>query len=199
MSHPAAIVFVGVNPQRTKARVFRAWRGDKVKTSAGDVYDVYKSMVEQIGRAPVVKSYDYESADFGIIAERAGDFWYRAEKNVAKGEELLNSMFRFNVLELDMNDNEINKLSSELQSISRDSKFQKDDLASALRYLSMKLNMDWSTISANNNQKTEEKIVNKENIDDSGEKRRQYYMTPEGEGLFEGVEEEMEFWQDLMD
>lgn len=195
MSHPAAIVFLAVDPTRTKVRVFRAWRGDRIKTTAGDVYEVYKTMRDSIGREPLVKSYDYESADFGIIVERAQDFWYRAEKSVARGQELVNSLFRANALEIEMDDSELNKLSSELQSVSNSGGQQKDDLVSALRYAIMKIPMDWTKILAEG-----DKTPAKKEMESSPEAKRREYWDPKDEtGLFDGVEQEMEYWAELMD
>jgi hypothetical protein len=201
-SHPAAIVFVGVNPEKTKARVFRAWRGDGEKTAAGDVYEQYKQMCVTLGREPVIKSYDYESADYGILVERAGDFWYRAEKNIARGQELVNSMFKFNVLTLDEGDMEIQKLSAELQSVSVDGgKDQRDDLVSALRYDVMKIPLDWNKIRELNKDIEVEDVpkqAEKQENDREQLRKRLLGKTKDVDFGHESVEQELEFWNEML-
>lgn len=76
--HPSAIVFVAVDPMFRKGRIFKAWRGDGIKTTAGSTYEKYVELRGDL--KPVLQCYDWASADFKTIAESAGDSFEAAYK-----------------------------------------------------------------------------------------------------------------------
>lgn len=146
--HPAGIVFIATDPGHTKARVFKAWRGDGVVTTAADVMMKYLDLKANI-RRPITRAfYDWAYVDFGTIANRIGEPFERAEKNHELGEEFINSLFKNMALSLDRGDIEIDKLGLELSSLSKstDKRKAKDNLADALRYALTKVPFDWHII-----------------------------------------------------
>lgn len=147
-AHPAAICFIATNPEHTKARVFKAWRGDKIITTAADIMQKYLNMRAEI-RRPVHRAwYDWASADFGTIATRIQEPFERANKSHELGEQTLNSLFKNHALTLDRGDIEIDKLSLELASMPQegDKRKMKDDLIDACRYASSAIPFDWFAI-----------------------------------------------------
>lgn len=146
--HPAGIVFVAVNPDHTKGRVFRAWRGDGVLTTAADVLMKYIDLKRGLKRPVTRAFFDWAYKDFGTIAARIGEPFEAAEKNHELGEEVINSLFKNNSLFLEQSDIEIDKLSLELASLSitTDKRKAKDNLADALRYALTKVPFDWHII-----------------------------------------------------
>jgi len=145
--HPSAICFVAVRPDYKKARVFRVWRGDGIKTTSGDVvlhYQVMKSDLPHI----VAQHYDHGAKDFQTIAERNGETFFPAEKSHEIGEDTLNTLFAHQMLDLDEDTPEIEKLIYELSSISKteNKRHAKDDLVDALRYCVTKIPFDWAGI-----------------------------------------------------
>ncbi len=147
-NHPAAIVYVAVRKDYKKGAVFRAWRGDGVKTTAGDVFEKYKDLSKDL--VITQACYDPASKDFGLIAERNAVSFQKAKKDKDQGEDLLNTLFQHKMLDIFNDDPECLKLANELESLmlSRTSKGSKygDDLADALRYCVMQVPWDLSAI-----------------------------------------------------
>lgn len=146
--HPAAICFVACNPEHTRARVFKAWRGDKIVTTATDVMTKYLNMRAEI-RRPVTRAfYDWGYVDFGTIATRIEEPFERANKSHDLGEQTINSLFKNHALSIDRGDAELDKLSLELASIPAegDKRKMKDDLADAMRYALTLVAFDWHKI-----------------------------------------------------
>ena len=132
--HPSAIVFVGVSPDYSQGRVFKAWRGDGVVTTPSDVLNKYREMR---GNMRVIAAYyDFASKDFFTIASRMNEPFIMAEKNHEIGEGVLNTLFRAQMLGLQEGDVEIDKLSTELATLLLSTPKNKsaDDLVDALRY-----------------------------------------------------------------
>jgi phage terminase large subunit-like protein len=133
-AHSPAISFLRVSPDYKMGVIYKAWKGDDgPKYTAGDVYNKY---VELRGfEAPVVKVYDQSYKDFGTIAERQKDPFQRADKAQDRGTDVVNTLFRNDMLYL-LDDPEICKLGSELTSlmVSTPKEHAKDDLADTLRY-----------------------------------------------------------------
>jgi phage terminase large subunit-like protein len=137
--HPAAIVFVAIDPMHTKGRVVRAWRGDGIVTTASDVLMKY---IELRGNWRCERQfYDWASKDFYTIASRIGESFEPAEKSHELGEQVLNTLFKNGMLVLDDGDSEIDKLEFEILTLSTttDKRKAKDDLVDALRYAVSKI------------------------------------------------------------
>lgn len=146
-NHPAAIVFVAVNPSRTKGIVFKGWRGDDVITTAGDV--VHKVIEMSAGLTITRIFYDYASKDFYTIAQSMGLNVESAEKAHQVGEQVLNVLFRNKMLSI-ADIEELQPLCTELSTIkiSTPKRQAKDDYADALRYACTKVEWDWSSLNA---------------------------------------------------
>jgi hypothetical protein len=144
-SHLAAIVFIAVSPDFRQGRVFFGWRGDNVTTTAGDVYEQYKKMRDEKKLQVVQKWYDWGSKDFKTISTRAGDPFEPAEKSHEIGEEVLNTLFKNDMLFI-YETEELVKLGKELATLkkSTNKRIAKDDFCDALRYCVAKIPWDWS-------------------------------------------------------
>lgn len=147
-NHPSAIVFIAVRPDYKKGAIFKSWRGDNVKTTAGDVFNKY---VEMKGAMQVAQAcYDPGAPDFGTIATRNGLSFIKADKSRDAGEDLVNTLFRHQMLDIFDDDPENLKLAGELAHImisnqQGDAK-KDDDLADANRYGCMLVPWDLSAV-----------------------------------------------------
>lgn len=162
--HPAAIAFVAVNPQRNKGYVFRCWRGDNLTTTAGDVLNKY---IELRQKANIIQQkYDFASKDFYTIAIRSGEFFEQADKNHERGELTLNTLFKYDMLEIfDTIDGE--KLSKELENLYEVDgisvkKAKNNDLVDALRYAVTGISWDFSSYI---DLRKEEEVIKHVNMD----------------------------------
>jgi phage terminase large subunit-like protein len=144
--HPGAICFVAVRPDYREGRVFMAWRGDHVQTTAGDIYNRFVAM--RGDKIFNMQIYDQQSKDFGTIASRAGDSFFKAEKSHELGEEIINTLFAHDMMKLFDGDDEIRKLGVELNLLLKSTPKvkAKDDLADAFRYALTQIPWDWSAI-----------------------------------------------------
>lgn len=135
-NHPAAIVFIAVRPDYKKGAIFKSWRGDAEKTTAGDVFLKYQELSK--GMVVTQACYDPSSVDFGTIALRNGVGFLKADKSRDAGEDLINTLFKHKLLDVFDEDVENLKLASELLTmmIHKQEAGGKsgDDLADALRY-----------------------------------------------------------------
>jgi len=157
-NHPAAIVFIAVRQDYKKGVVFRSWRGDDIKTTAGDVFNKYVELAKdlQITQA----CYDWSAVDFGTIAERNAVSFIKADKSRESGEDLVNTLFKHGMLEVFEDDPENLKLAGELMHMmisnqSGDAK-KEDDLADALRYACKLVPWDLSAVQAKLDEETKE-------------------------------------------
>lgn len=144
-NHPAAICFLAVRPDYRYGIIFRGWRGDKVITTAGDVLEKYRELRGNLKLT--FQKYDWHAKDFGILAERAGEGFTKAEKSHELGESTINTLFRHSMLAV-FDDPELSKLSGEFTTLLRSTPKTKarDDFADASRYAIMSVPWDWSGI-----------------------------------------------------
>lgn len=147
-AHKSAIVFIAVRPDFRAGRVFLGWRGDGEVTTAGDVFQKHQELVKQHNLNVTQKWYDWGNKDFGEIATRAGDPFEKAEKSHEKGTDVLNTLFKNNML-LIYEDEQLSKLGAELGSILNKTakRAAYDDFADALRYGVTLIPWDWSALS----------------------------------------------------
>lgn len=145
--HPSAMVFVGVSPDFRQGRVFLGWRGDKIETTAGDVVEKFIDFKKENKLVMTGQYYDWASKDFEQIATRMGEPFQPADKSHEKGEQILNVLFKNNMLAI-YEDPELLKLAGELFALRRDQPKNKakDDLYDALRYAVTRIPWDWSVI-----------------------------------------------------
>lgn len=144
--HPAAIVFVAVDPLYRRGRVFRAWRGDGVSTTSGDILVKYLELRGDL--KPVMQVYDYASAEFRQMAERAGESFERADKKIENGERILNTLFKHQMLAIQHGDPELDKLSGELSTLMSSTRKNEavDHLIDALRYTCSQIPWDFASL-----------------------------------------------------
>lgn len=198
--HPAGIVFLAVNPTFTKGRVFRAWRGDGIQTSAGDIYLKYKKLRGNL--EIVTQSYDFSSKEFEIITSRSGDSFERADKRRDDGDLILNTLFKHQMLSIQRDDPELDKLSIELSTLLKSTPKQlaKDDLVDPLRYASISIPWDFSVLDqAPTNDDgvppskvLQEKTAQQKEID---ERRAQFFGGTSDEV---SVQDELDAWNELI-
>lgn len=139
--------------------IFKAWRGDGVTTTAGDVLEKYIEMAK--GLKVVQAWYDYGSKDLGILAERAGVNLTKAEKAREFGASTVNTLFRHQMLSLFHGDEEIDKLSGELLTVMKDQGKSKegDDLVDAARYCVIGIPWDLSQVEAMQEEPTDKPVI----------------------------------------
>lgn len=192
--HPAGMLLVAVNPANTQARVIKGWRGDGIPTTSQDILDRYKIM--KLGKTVSPQIYDYAAKDFFMIASRQGENFIPADKSKGSGEALLNMLFKSGMLKIHRGDSELDKLVSELTSLSpnTDKREAKDDLIDPLRYICMAVPWDFSAIEVPEELKTPfvEPAPKK-----SGEERRAFFFDKGPE--VDSIEAEFGEWNDLME
>jgi hypothetical protein len=132
-NHPSAITFVAVRPDFQFGVVFRGWRGSNETTTASDVVERFLEL--RVGLNPVAQYYDFSSRDFFTIASRVGLSFSPAEKSHEIGEQLINVLFKNNMLKI-MDDVELEPLATELATLSHSTSKTKakDDFIDSLRY-----------------------------------------------------------------
>lgn len=165
--HPSAIVFLGVNPEKTHAVVMRAWRGDGQVTTCRDVVQVYGEMAKTVDHVDMIK-YDYSARDLGTFATEAGYPFQRADKSRDGGIQLISTLFKTGRLKIMAHGDTTvldeyvagHKLADELGSLSADAnkKNARDDLADATRYAINAVGFDWQLIEQNGNNMTGEGV-----------------------------------------
>lgn len=146
--HKSAICFIAVAPNFRQGRVFLGWRGDDEITTSGDVVQKYISLVkDKKVKEPNERRYDWGNADFGEIATRLGVPFQKAEKSHEKGEDVINTLFKNDMMAI-YDDPELMKLVGELASLKKDAskKHAKDDFADAFRYGVTTIPWDWTVI-----------------------------------------------------
>jgi phage terminase large subunit-like protein len=151
--HPAAIAFIAVRPDMRAGRVFLGWRGDGQLTTSGDVVLKFLELKKEREITTTAQAYDFADKDFETIANRMGEAFQKADKNRERGDQILNTLFKYGMLAI-YEDPELAKLVRELTTARKDEnkKHAKDDLIDALRYAVLLVPWDFSIIS----QKSEE-------------------------------------------
>jgi hypothetical protein len=159
-NHPAALCYVAVRPDFKAGRVFIGWRGDGIETTAGDVVKKHIELKKQYNLTLADQRYDWGSRDFFNIATSMGEPFNPADKSHEKGEEVINVLFKNDMLFVYETD-ELQKLASELTQLRKDTpkRKAKDDLADALRYCVTTIPWDWSAVTALSASTEEPKIV----------------------------------------
>lgn len=144
-AHPAAVVFVAVNPEGTLAYLYKAWRGDGVVTTAADILEKYRQLRGSTN--VTLAAYDFSAKDFGILAERCGESFLKADKDRASGEEMLSTLLHGGMIYF-FDEPEIRKIGTELLTLKRgtDKAHAADDLCDALKYCCKLIPWDYSKI-----------------------------------------------------
>jgi hypothetical protein len=165
-SHKSAICFVAVKPDFRQGRVFLGWRGDEGVTTAGDVYQKHLELKGKFKQTLVRKRYDWGCKDFKTISDRAGESFEPAEKSHEVGEEVINTLFKNDMLAI-YEDPELMKLVTELSTLQKNTnkKHALDDMCDAFRYAVTSIPWDFEYLNSTQPVKAtveEEKLNGKE-------------------------------------
>lgn len=186
--HPAAIVFVAVDPLYQKGAIVSCWRGDGVVTTASDVINRFLLMRGM--RDVMPPRYDFAAKDLLTISSRMGMSFLPAEKNHEVGEMILNTLFKQNMIKIhDGTDGQ--KLSNELLGLrqSQNKRKARDDLVDALRYAVASIPWDWSVVDEH------VPFAKPEEVESEVDIRRKAFLS-DGNDI-ESVEDEMQAWNEL--
>jgi hypothetical protein len=205
-AHPSSIVFLAVNPEKTKIRLARCWRGDDRSTTAQDVVNQYILMASGIEEKIVSAYYDWSAADLGTIATRMGLPFQKANKARNAGVTVINTLLKTETMlfyepvegmTVDPAHLETFKLVSELESLdaemTKQDGYMADDLADALRYACISVPVDWTSIPGGSHSQWGVK-----------ESKRGQKVDPRtGEVILQRLEndvmDEIAFWNEVMD
>ncbi len=145
--HRSAITFIAVQPDFRRAYAFLGWRSEGEDTTASDVVQKFIKLKADNKLNMTCQYYDWQCKDFFTIASRMGEPFVPADKNHARGEQILNVLFKNNMLTI-FEDKELQKLGSELATLRVETPKTKakDDFADSLRYGVTKIPWDWSCI-----------------------------------------------------
>jgi hypothetical protein len=194
--HPAAIAFVAVSPDYRSGRVFLGWRGDGLPTTASDVVNKFVEMKKEHKLQMSGQFYDWASKDFDTISTRMGEPFLAADKSHEKGEQVINVLFRNNMMSIDDTE-ELQKLAAELISLRRDTPKTKakDDFCDALRYAVTRIPWDWSVIQGTPPEGYVEPKKPKSDMERQIDERRERFTSAEAEQ--ERLNQEFEEFNDL--
>lgn len=197
-NHPSAITFLAVRPDYKKGVIFKSWRGDDVKTTAGDVFNKHQELSAHMRITQSV--YDPGAPDFGTIAERNSTPFNKANKSRDLGEDLVNTLFKYDMLTICDECPESLKLAGELMGlmISNQQSDHKrdDDLSDSLRYNCMQVPWDLSVVDDKMKEKLEAVPSTPRPLTDEEHMAIQIKMR-RGEHVDERKEHESEDWQEL--
>ena len=198
--HPSAYLFLAVNPELTKIRMFRGRRMDKIETTAGDLYKAYVKSAYKLSITS--EAYDFAAKDFGTIANRAGRPFQKAKKDHELGEQALNTALQTGMLKIyyDPSDplDEAMKLARELESLleTTSKNIAKDDFIDALRYAVMEIPIDWDKIL--NGETLQVKQKNKPGgVEEMRPNARTWETKEDEEADMQYIEDEFSEWSEL--
>lgn len=145
--HPAAIVFVAINPLCNLGVIYDGWRGDGITTTSEDILNKYLEMKARHKVEPTQVFYDWHAKDFEIVSTRAGVSLSRPDKTHSTGEDILNTLFKNKMLLIHETD-ELRKLGNEFSTLMHSAKKQKarDDFVDSARYAVVGMPWDWNSI-----------------------------------------------------
>lgn len=191
--HPAACAFIAVSPDMKQGRVFRAWRGDNIPTTAPDILDKFRDLKKDLVMTQQV--YDHAAKDFFTFASRLGEPFQPADKSREAGIGLLNTLFKTRMLKIFRNDPELEKLVQEICSLGVDTPKRKaqDDLIDALRYTAHSVPWVFDSIEQSEDvrlaiQRERTPIPAKK----PGEERRDWFFKDKEQQ--DPIQEEFDFW-----
>jgi len=199
-NHPSAVVFIAVSPNYDKGYIFSGKRfDDNGRMTVGDTIRETRTLR---GNMDVITTYyDWSAVDALPIAmhsDPSGN-WCQADKSHALGEQVLNVLFRNQMLFI-FDTPELQKLAYELTSLKKDTPKvrAKDDFTDSTRYGTTKIPWDFSKITADSAYKASDKDRKKVNTE--LERRRAFALNlDESEDSGNDIEDEINFWNDLYD
>jgi hypothetical protein len=98
--HPASISIVRVDRNFQKGRLIRFWKGNRLEnTNTSDILNKFISMTKDLNMTG--NFYDWHSKEFLLRAQAAGVPFQKADKARDFGFDLLNTLFKNNMLEIE--------------------------------------------------------------------------------------------------
>lgn len=194
--HPAAILFLAVSPDCKQGRFFRAWRGDGIPTSGGDILDKYRELKRGLNMTQSI--YDHAAKDFYLVASASGEAFIPADKARESGIGLLNTLFKNKMLSVQKGDPELDKLVQEFCSLPVDinKRIALDDLSDCARYLVKAVAWDFSGIVGASIQEDLTKEQAPVVLPSEVELRRRWTLGLDQDEV-DPMDAEFDFWNDL--
>lgn len=146
-NHPAAFLFLAVSPDFKEGWITDGWRGDDVITTPGDVLEKWQAA--RGPRRPAITVYDWAAGDLAIIGARMGLPLVKAEKSQELGEDMLNTLYKNNMLKV-FDTPELRKLGTEYLTVMKETpkRKRKDDLSDCSRFAVVAVPWDWTATQA---------------------------------------------------
>ena len=144
-NHKPAISFIAVRPDFRYAVVYKHWRGDDGSTyTAGDTLNKFLEL--KPGNAFTSQRVDPRATDFLTLAARTGEPFVPADSSHTLGEDVINTLFKNNMLFLFDEREEMPKLGGELSTLLKETPKNraKDDSCDSLRYGVVTIPWDWT-------------------------------------------------------
>lgn len=134
-AHPAAITFMAISPDMTRAEVFVGWRGDEGRTDVGMIAEKFVFMKRSNHLLPMIQLYDQASRDFFTAISSLGEPFKKSEKSHELGEEILNALLKNDMIFFH-NTPDLAKIAKEFMAMRRATpkRHRKDDLVDTVRY-----------------------------------------------------------------
>lgn len=198
-AHPAAIVFIAVSPDFKHGRVWRAWRGDGINTASPDIFAKYRELRGKL--TMTAQKYDWASKEFFLHVSSKGESFSPANKDHVSGYSLLNTLFKSGMLKIYREDPELEKLISEIRSLSAtgDKRKAKDDLCDALRYAANAVPWDFSDLELHSDGGDQFAEIKGAVPKTDSEKRRDWFMGSKESEQSQSVEDELEYWNEAQE
>lgn len=199
-SHPAAMIFIAVQTDFKKGWVYKGWRGDGIDTTSSDILDKYRELRGKDNITMAV--FDGAAKDFGTLAGRLGEPFTTANKKVGDGVDLINALFKNNMLQL-FNDPELTKLGGELMSLmhGQNKSTAKDDFTDSLRYALMSIPWDFSDVAKNvlveGGKRDEKRPWTDQELAEMDLKDRRGELDDKREGAWQDFEADIDYWNGL--
>jgi phage terminase large subunit-like protein len=146
--HPPAIAIVAVRPDYKYGRMIRFWKGnDGSDYTSSQVLNKYIEMTRELNISGAY--YDWHSKEFYLRASNIGLSFTKAEKTHSVGDDLLNILFKNNMLDLEECE-QVEDLIHELETLKSTTAKTKavDDGIDGLRYAISSLPWDMSDITS---------------------------------------------------
>ena len=192
--HPAAIAFLAVSPDYKKGAIFKGWKGNKMEiTTSSDILDKYRML--RGGMRPITQWYDWAAKDFHTYASRLGESFTPAEKNHEKGFEILNTLFKNEMLDI-FDIEELEELPIELEGLTKTVRKEnaKDDYTDTARYLAAGVNWNWEAVT-DRYKEVKEKVVTPE-LNEIDIRRGMVFQDKKVE---DSISAELDEWNEMYD
>ena len=192
--HPAAMVFVAVKPDYTKGAVFKGWKGNKMETTtSSDILEKYRD--KRGGMRMVTQWYDWAAKDFHTYASRLGETFSPAEKNHERGYEILNTLFKNNMLDI-FDIEELEELPIEIEGLTKNVRKEnaKDDFTDTVRYIAAGVNWNYENVA---DEYSERKEKEKEKSPEELEIEYRRGMMFDNSKLEDEIGQELDLWNEL--